>query len=478
MSALSIDCALVTRTQAGDEEATSELAAQVRPLAQRYASRFFTDPARAEDLAQTAMMKAFARVRDVRTPEAFQGWLLRITRNECLNELARQRVAQVPISTLEDQGTALEAPAGGEDDPEESFVRLQLQSLVRQVITTLPSHYRQTLTMRALEDRGYEEISEELGVPIAVARLWYCRARKRFRHAFVAAMVSRRNVPAACQAMGGDIAEMIEGTLTRAERDRVQGHLADCHVCRQTEDELRSTAFRAPSRALLLGLGLLDVPRRLAGNVSRAVRTAHVSTRMVLGTMGTATAVVVAGAPGGLTSDVFAASLSPSAGPNLATGVAGASATGALGGGAGFVGAGDLGVAAPAGSAGLAAAATGLVGSLDGFVDAVASIDLGRTLSLAFPVSLPSRSALVRHAVRGARPLLDAVIAETDAASAQASSTASQGQSSAGSSSSQAPSSNQQAPSAPTSAGAPGAPAAPALPPSPGVPGGIVPGSI
>src|SRR5712692_6308838 len=82
-----IDGSLVTRSQAGDQDAISELATQVRPMVQRYASRFFSDPARAEDLAQTALMKAFARVGDVRSPGAFQAWLLRIARNECLNEL-------------------------------------------------------------------------------------------------------------------------------------------------------------------------------------------------------------------------------------------------------------------------------------------------------------------------------------------------------------------------------------------------------
>ncbi|HET9052169.1 MAG TPA: sigma-70 family RNA polymerase sigma factor, partial [Candidatus Dormibacteraeota bacterium] len=303
MSLLTVDLSLVSRAQAGDSDAASRLAAQVRPLAERTAHRFFADPGRAEDVAQTALMKAFARVRDVRSPEAFAAWLVSVTRNECLNELAKHRVPQVPLSTLEEEGTALQAPAGGEGDPEEALVRAQLQSLVRQVIATLPRHYRRTLTMRALEDRSYEEIGDELGVPLPVARLWYCRARKRFRQSFVDAMVARRDVPPACQAMGGDIAELIEGTLARPDRDRVQGHLSSCHVCRQTEDELRSTAFRAPARALLLGLGAMTLPRRaartaIAGTRTAAgtVRAASWSVRIAAGTACTA-AVAGVGAP-------------------------------------------------------------------------------------------------------------------------------------------------------------------------------------
>ena len=288
-----IDDALVIRSQAGDEDAIAELAGQVRPLVTRYAGRFFSEPSRAEDLAQTAMMKAFARLGDVRAPEAFYAWMLRITRNECLNELARSRHPQVPLSTLEEQGADLEEPAGGAGDPEESLARAQLQAMVRNVAQTLPDHYRQTLVMRALEDRSYEDISEELEVPVTVARLWYCRARKRFRIAFVEAMVSRRGVPGPCQAMGVSIAEMIEGTLAKGDRARVNEHLGDCGVCRQTEDELRNTAFRAPSRAALVGLGLLAGPARAAHTVRRGLGSAHHAARSAV-TAGVGSASMVA----------------------------------------------------------------------------------------------------------------------------------------------------------------------------------------
>lgn len=283
-----IDDELVLRSQAGDPVATGELVRLARPVLQRYARRFFPDPARAEDMAQTALMKAFARMGDLRSPEAFQTWLLRIARNECLNELTRHRVAQIPMSTLEDQGTMLEAPAGGSDDPEEMLVRTQMQALVRRVTATLPQHYRATLTMRALEDRSYEEISEALDIPVTVARLWYCRARKRFRTAFIQLLVARRDVPAECQEMGAAIAELIEGTLNRARRDTVQAHLVDCAACRQTEDELRNTAFRAPARLMLFGLALARVPLSLRRSVASASnRTQQLAGEIALGAAGT-----------------------------------------------------------------------------------------------------------------------------------------------------------------------------------------------
>jgi RNA polymerase sigma-70 factor (ECF subfamily) len=262
-----VDPTVVLRAQAGDPDALATLAEQVRPTAQRFASRFLNDAIRGEDIAQVALMKAFSRLGDVRSPAAFPAWLMRIVRNECLNELSRQKHAQVPLSLLADEGTQIQAPAGGDDDPEEALLRSQLQELVRRVAMTLPAHHRQALIMRALEDRTYEEISQALDVPVSVARVWYFRARKRFRTAFVTMMVARRGVPALCQEMGEAIAEMIEGSLPVDDRPRIQEHLDGCHVCRQTEDELRNTAFRTPTRAMLLGLGLLRLGWRLPHRV-------------------------------------------------------------------------------------------------------------------------------------------------------------------------------------------------------------------
>lgn len=296
----------VRRAQQGDAGALEVLAERGRPLVQRYVTRFLGDPIRAEDLTQTTLMKACSRVGDLRTPKAFAGWLLRIARNECLNEVARQRHQTLPLSSLDGEGDDVDVPTAEGDDPEELLVRHQLRTLVRQVADTLPDHYRRTLTMRALEDRSYEEISARLGVPIDIARLWYCRARKRFRTAFIEAMVSRRQVPAGCGQRATAIAAMIEGSLPRSERDSLQGHLADCPVCRQTEEELRNTAFRTPAHMVLagLGLGLVRLASHLRRVLTEGTSAPQAAVRLLMsgtGTAALATAGALTGVSGALT---------------------------------------------------------------------------------------------------------------------------------------------------------------------------------
>ncbi|HEX3605273.1 MAG TPA: RNA polymerase sigma factor [Candidatus Dormibacteraeota bacterium] len=293
-----VDTSLVVRAQAGDADAVTLLAEQIRPAAQRFAGRFLHDDIRGEDVAQVAMMKAFSRLADVHTPASFPAWLMRIVRNECLNELARQKHAQVPLSVLADEGLQIQAPSGGDDDPEEALLRSQLAELVRRVAATLPPHHRQALVMRALEDRSYEEIAEAFDVPVSVVRVWYFRARQRFRKAFVAMVVARRGVPAVCQEMGESIASLIEGTLAADECASVRGHVSACSFCAQTEDELRATAFRTPARAWLIGLGLLRFGWRLPRRVAHAPAAAAKVAVAGAGSAVLATAVVGAGGAG------------------------------------------------------------------------------------------------------------------------------------------------------------------------------------
>jgi hypothetical protein len=93
---------------------------------------------------------------------------------------------------------------------------------------------------------------------------------------------------------------LIEGTLPAGDRPRVQEHLGGCHVCRQTEDELRNTAFRAPARGFIIGLGLLrlgwKLPQHIRSGISHAPHA--VGKLAITGAGGVAVATaMVAGSP-------------------------------------------------------------------------------------------------------------------------------------------------------------------------------------
>src|ERR1700682_1497287 len=84
---------LIAQVQRGQHELFYEL---VRPYERRVyaaAMAILRNEADAEDVAQEAMLKAFANIRQFRAEARFSTWLIQITVNEALMRRGRQRTA-------------------------------------------------------------------------------------------------------------------------------------------------------------------------------------------------------------------------------------------------------------------------------------------------------------------------------------------------------------------------------------------------
>jgi len=100
-----------------------------------------------DDLVQDVFLTAYSRLRELRDPEAFGGWIAAIARNRATDFL-RQRRPQVELPA--------ELP-GGEAIASESFAVLD-------AIRKLPEAYRDTLMLRLVEGMSGNEIAERTGL--------------------------------------------------------------------------------------------------------------------------------------------------------------------------------------------------------------------------------------------------------------------------------------------------------------------------
>lgn len=87
---------IVVRAQAGESAAAGELVERFHAWACEYARAMVTDAHVAEDVAQQALLVAVTRLRDLREPAAFAGWLRQILRTQC-DHVIRQRRSESPI---------------------------------------------------------------------------------------------------------------------------------------------------------------------------------------------------------------------------------------------------------------------------------------------------------------------------------------------------------------------------------------------
>ena len=109
----------------------------------------------AEDLVQSAVMKALQAVRKLHDPESIVGWLAAITRNACLEEVRRKKGKfEEPVET-----------ASGLQAIKTIDVNLfEIQKLVLEAINSLPENQAVAIRLRFLEDCDLDEIAERLGL--------------------------------------------------------------------------------------------------------------------------------------------------------------------------------------------------------------------------------------------------------------------------------------------------------------------------
>jgi RNA polymerase sigma-70 factor (ECF subfamily) len=117
-----------------------------------------------DDLVQEVFITAYQRIRELRNPSAFGGWIAAIARNRATDYLRQSRE---PIELPDN------LPGGSPIEAE----TLAVLDIVRK----LPEAYRETLLMRLVEGMSGAEIAERSGLTPASVRVNLHRGMKLLR---------------------------------------------------------------------------------------------------------------------------------------------------------------------------------------------------------------------------------------------------------------------------------------------------------
>jgi RNA polymerase sigma-70 factor (ECF subfamily) len=175
---------LIAQVQRGHHELFYEL---VRPYERRVyaaAMAILRNEADAEDVAQEAMLKAFANIRQFRAEARFSTWLIQITVNEAL--MRRRRERTVVMEGIDDRrdDEADYAPrdfADWREIPSEALERKEIRQRLVAALGTLDRKYREVFVLRDVEHLNIQETAEALGISVASVKTRLLRARLMLR---------------------------------------------------------------------------------------------------------------------------------------------------------------------------------------------------------------------------------------------------------------------------------------------------------
>ncbi|MCU0433797.1 MAG: sigma-70 family RNA polymerase sigma factor [Bacteroidia bacterium] len=164
-----------------DQRAYAELMGRYRDSVYFMLLKMVNSKDDAEDLTVEAFGKAFKRLSQYTPNYAFSTWLFRIATNNCIDFIRRKRKNTFSIDQpmSDDEGGELVLDLRSEMlDPEENVMKKQKIAMLRELVDKMKPRYRTLIEMRYFQELSYEEIAQELDLPLGTVKAQLFRARE------------------------------------------------------------------------------------------------------------------------------------------------------------------------------------------------------------------------------------------------------------------------------------------------------------
>jgi RNA polymerase sigma-70 factor (ECF subfamily) len=173
------DFLLVQKARSGDQKAYAELLGRYRDAIYFMLLKMVNNPSDAEDLTIEAFGKAFKNIGQYTPNFAFSTWLFKIATNNCIDFIRKKRAATISLDqSNDDPDTTTVTIQSDTPDPEAHLINRQKIKLLREVVNKLKPRYRTLVELRYFKEFSYEEISQELELPIGTVKAQLFRARE------------------------------------------------------------------------------------------------------------------------------------------------------------------------------------------------------------------------------------------------------------------------------------------------------------
>ena len=170
------DRRLVLRARLGDRDAYGDLVARHQGRVRGWLRHLCRDHAEADDLAQDAFVRAWARIDSLKDTSRFAPWLMKIAYNEFLQgRRSRKRRDELMERFAAERAQSYEAATAVEHDS-----ALEL----RHVLSVLSRRERAVVVLNYAYGYSHGEVSQLTGLPLGTVKSLIHRGSRRVREQF------------------------------------------------------------------------------------------------------------------------------------------------------------------------------------------------------------------------------------------------------------------------------------------------------
>ena len=168
---------LISRFQSGDENAYVELVNRYKDKLTNFVFYFLKDEEHSEDIVQETFIRLYEKKHYYKEIAKFSTWIYTIARNLANTELRKK--SRTKIMYLSQMSNYKKDYDLKSSDPElnRNIENEFLMKEIHAAIDKLPENYKSVIILRDIQGLDYEQISNNVGVPLGTVKSRINRAR-------------------------------------------------------------------------------------------------------------------------------------------------------------------------------------------------------------------------------------------------------------------------------------------------------------
>lgn len=174
------DFMLVLRAKDGDQKAYTALMQRYTDSLYFLALKIVNNKDDAMDLTVETFAKAFENIEKYKPDFAFSTWIFKIATNHCIDFIRKKRLNVVSLQSLTEEYRNDRQLQVISDilNPEETSIKKEESEKLKNILEHLPQRYRTLIILKYYDEKSYEEISQQLDLPLGTVKAQLSRARE------------------------------------------------------------------------------------------------------------------------------------------------------------------------------------------------------------------------------------------------------------------------------------------------------------